>query len=333
MQQTPQVFCPNCRGGNAPGATQCQWCGRPLAPSMPVQVSYPAQPKKRNLTLLIGGVSAGALILLCGLCAFIGVLGNLNNNRQGTVASAITAKPTSVRQEATNTAVILAALATTTVQVSPTLTAVPTTAPTASTNVPTDVPTIAPTDTSAPTPDLTQTVLVLGAQKTADALGTAETKKTDIALVAQGTASAVAEKKAAPTQTVLASELAYAATAQQWMSGYGTYSQDLSTQFSKLDRDSTLVLDDNWKLSVAIDLAAIETTDTNILNYKSPPKKFAKVHSELKLAATDLDSGCNLYASSIDNISGDQMTQATAKFRQATTHLTNADNMMKTLNP
>lgn len=30
MQQSAQKICPYCHGGNAPSASQCQWCGRYL---------------------------------------------------------------------------------------------------------------------------------------------------------------------------------------------------------------------------------------------------------------------------------------------------------------
>lgn len=42
-----QVFCPQCRGGNAPAAWRCQWCGQPLQPAVAPQnqpPGYPPQP-------------------------------------------------------------------------------------------------------------------------------------------------------------------------------------------------------------------------------------------------------------------------------------------------
>jgi hypothetical protein len=47
--QPAQVFCPNCRGGNPPGAMNCMWCGTPLAATPqpqqqpPPQYHYPPQ--------------------------------------------------------------------------------------------------------------------------------------------------------------------------------------------------------------------------------------------------------------------------------------------------
>lgn len=78
--QPAEILCPNCRGGNAPGATQCRWCNAPLQvqqpaapPFHPVQ-EYPApQPNQpaapqagttgRTFALAIGGV-----LSLIGAC-------------------------------------------------------------------------------------------------------------------------------------------------------------------------------------------------------------------------------------------------------------------------
>jgi hypothetical protein len=43
----PQVFCPNCRGGNPPSNIMCMWCGRPLAQT-PQQFGPPQQPYPPN---------------------------------------------------------------------------------------------------------------------------------------------------------------------------------------------------------------------------------------------------------------------------------------------
>lgn len=42
--QPDQIICPNCRGGNAPNATTCQWCGQLLPTTMTADLSQPEQP-------------------------------------------------------------------------------------------------------------------------------------------------------------------------------------------------------------------------------------------------------------------------------------------------
>ena len=44
--QQAQIFCPNCKGGNAPEATTCRWCGQPLtgAATMPIGQPQPSPP-------------------------------------------------------------------------------------------------------------------------------------------------------------------------------------------------------------------------------------------------------------------------------------------------
>jgi hypothetical protein len=39
-----QVFCPYCRGGNAPNAEVCRWCGRPMTPGATMPMQQPQQP-------------------------------------------------------------------------------------------------------------------------------------------------------------------------------------------------------------------------------------------------------------------------------------------------
>ena len=42
--QPAEILCPNCRGDNTPGATQCRWCNAPLqAQQPPFPPPYPAQ--------------------------------------------------------------------------------------------------------------------------------------------------------------------------------------------------------------------------------------------------------------------------------------------------
>lgn len=47
-QGQEQLFCPNCRGGNSPGATQCQWCGNALAPSTASTTPIGQQPQQQT---------------------------------------------------------------------------------------------------------------------------------------------------------------------------------------------------------------------------------------------------------------------------------------------
>ncbi len=50
QQPIPQVFCPNCRGGNPPTATTCQWCDHLLAASIAGSTTLP--PKKAQTSLI-----------------------------------------------------------------------------------------------------------------------------------------------------------------------------------------------------------------------------------------------------------------------------------------
>jgi hypothetical protein len=77
MSQPEQVFCPNCKGGNAATANVCQWCGTSLRPGAPVQYTAPPQQpqpvqqvvveKKRRRAcapLLIGALVVGMIAVL-----------------------------------------------------------------------------------------------------------------------------------------------------------------------------------------------------------------------------------------------------------------------------
>jgi hypothetical protein len=66
-QRTGQVFCPNCRGGNPPGAMKCMWCGFPLAPPVPVS------PLSRRVAARYRKPSAIALLAVC-LVLVLGLL-------------------------------------------------------------------------------------------------------------------------------------------------------------------------------------------------------------------------------------------------------------------
>ncbi len=57
-----QLFCPNCRGGNPPGALRCMWCDASLA-------AYPPVAPRRNMTWWI--VGAVGVLLALGVVIFL----------------------------------------------------------------------------------------------------------------------------------------------------------------------------------------------------------------------------------------------------------------------
>jgi hypothetical protein len=96
--QPQQVFCPNCRGGNPPEATQCMWCKAALRPpamqpaAAPQYVAppqyppppgygaappYQAPPKKRPIWLT-------AVIGLIGICVVLGIISAIANPKTNT---------------------------------------------------------------------------------------------------------------------------------------------------------------------------------------------------------------------------------------------------------
>ena len=78
--QPPEILCPNCRGGNAPGATQCRWCNAPLQAQQPSPPAhYPApvysapQPNRHaapqaRTTGRTFALAIGAVLSLIGAC-------------------------------------------------------------------------------------------------------------------------------------------------------------------------------------------------------------------------------------------------------------------------
>ncbi|HKP54963.1 MAG TPA: hypothetical protein VJ183_20195 [Chloroflexia bacterium] len=73
-----QVFCPNCRGGNPPGALRCMWCDALLAAYPPVAPVAP----RRNMTWWIVGV-AGVLVALSVVIFLIAFGGRRSSNQIG----------------------------------------------------------------------------------------------------------------------------------------------------------------------------------------------------------------------------------------------------------
>jgi hypothetical protein len=78
--QPAEILCPNCRGGNQPGATQCRWCNAPLQAQQPLPPpsytaqSYPApQPSQQaapqvKTTGRTFALAIGIVLSLIGAC-------------------------------------------------------------------------------------------------------------------------------------------------------------------------------------------------------------------------------------------------------------------------
>ena len=145
-QPAEQKYCPNCRGGNAPQAQICQWCGYSFAtgampgqsasytpPGPPQQNVNVAPPQRRSPILLI-------VLGLVGVCLILGIIGALAGGGRNTASN------TTIQARPTNTAAAEAPAVT-----SPTDT--PVVAPeVAPTDTPATAPEVAPTDTPVPPP-------------------------------------------------------------------------------------------------------------------------------------------------------------------------------------
>lgn len=78
--QPAEILCPNCRGGNAPGATHCRWCNAPLQAQQPLspppysaqaypapQPNQPGAPQSRT-TGRTFALAIGVVLSLIGAC-------------------------------------------------------------------------------------------------------------------------------------------------------------------------------------------------------------------------------------------------------------------------
>lgn len=82
MSQTPQLFCPNCKGGNPLTATYCQWCSAPLQGPLPTV----ATPQKGNCVVPVLVLVTIGLIVACGLLSILSIYGS---SRSGSSSQAI----------------------------------------------------------------------------------------------------------------------------------------------------------------------------------------------------------------------------------------------------
>jgi len=88
---------------------------------------------------------------------------------------------------------------------------------------------------------------------------------------------------------------------------------DAFTEFGKLatavGEDSSLLLDDDWKIDIAVILVTVKSLNEEI-RALDPPERFLDVHSHLLEATTHYDKFVNLFIEGADELDVDKLNQA-----------------------
>ena len=104
-------------------------------------------------------------------------------------------------------------------------------------------------------------------------------------------------------------EAGYADAVLRISTNYRDAFTTIGEQFTNAGNDTSLLLDDEWKVTVAAALAVLQISG-NDLRALVPPAKFAGAHKEFLGAADHFDQVAILAAEGIDNLDGAKLSQA-----------------------
>jgi hypothetical protein len=161
----------------------------------------------------------------------------------------------------------------------------------------------------------------------ATALAIANATYTALAVANEATSTAVA------ANALTAADQDYLSKAEEWSSDYSTAISSLSDLMSEAGTDTSLLFDDDWKSAVVVDLVLMNLTSDEILQYGTPPSKFASIHSDFRVIAREANSAVDNITSGIDNFDADAIDRGTANLKNITTYANRILGKLQALTP
>lgn len=270
------------------------------------------QMSKRMRTGLIG--LASLLVVSCGLCMIIMIIvpdgGQAEQSTTTTVVEAATAvleqtapeegdAPTPAAETDNEAPLIEVAVVVTSVEP----TAVPATEappPTATRRA-----TPSPRPTSTPRPTATPNAAATDAAREAATL-------------------------VAAAQTELLAELDYAKAIQRISVDYKEALDGIFTQSQAASENPYLIINDEWKITTAVYLAAMQVAGDNV-RALDPPARFVPVHADLLEAAEHYDLVAQYYAEGVDDLDSTKLQLATAEMQLGSAAIQRATTKLQAL--
>ena len=123
--------------------------------------------------------------------------------------------------------------------------------------------------------------------------------------------------EASPTSRFTPAEQAYIDQVLEAIDPIPAAMQQIGQLSLDAGADTTLLLDDDWRMAMVVQLGLIKATATLVRDLQAPPR-LAPVQAELVAMASRLDEGATLYAQGLDDLDGAKIEQASAKFQAGT---------------
>lgn len=138
---------------------------------------------------------------------------------------------------------------------------------------------------------------------------------------AKTTSTATAAPPPAPVPAGLTeAEKAYRDSILDLGSQYATAFEDIGTLSTQAGENSYMLIDETWKMEMAVALATVTVLDGQIAAL-SPPERFTPAHSHLLSASTHFDQMVALMAAGIDEIDDEKIYLAMAEMQQGTSEI------------
>lgn len=126
------------------------------------------------------------------------------------------------------------------------------------------------------------------------------------------------------TSSVTTEEKSYALSMSAYTSDYADAMKELGILLQLPSTDSTLMLDDDWKLKVAAQIYILQTAGDGMGNIPNPPLKFQQTDYWLKQISTENKLLISNLTTGIDNLDTDSMNRTTANINNINIYIQNA---------
>lgn len=120
--------------------------------------------------------------------------------------------------------------------------------------------------------------------------------------------------EACPTQP----EYDYLNTVVTAMSAYTSVTDEISALFTQAGEDSSLFLDNDWKLAIAVQFAFLNITSDEIFSIIAPTDRTTRIQDFLDSMMLATHLAVQSYSEGIDNLDPDKMMEGTEYINAAT---------------
>ena len=135
-----------------------------------------------------------------------------------------------------------------------------------------------------------------------------------------------------PTASICSrpAEMAYLQAVTQGFGEQGEASLVVGDLFGEMDRDLGLLLDDDWRRAVAIQLGRLSATAADFLALSAPPS-LREVDMNVKVIGKAMDEAVTLIAQGVDEFDADKLERATELFWGVLPYVTETPKAMEAI--